>query len=201
MPCIHDAFDIPFWSLWDLMGIWGPSVCSGSGDLLGCLCFNTWADRIPYTARCLSQPRLHWPGGDWKPWKHTHWLSQSVADELWWIAWQQAQEKVPVRVRIYTVCFIETTVLWSVCVTISFLFATSASLWREVNQPVLSLQSSKNGSFYQQIWSTFARHGAVVYSCFLGLLATSLEHNCTDSMCCNVHIQKETVTVTVDSYL
>ena len=94
MPCIHDAFDIPLWSLWDLMGIWGPSVCSGSGDLLGCLCFNTWADRIPYTARCLSQPRLHWPGGDWKPWRHTHWLSQSVADELWWIAWQQAQEKV-----------------------------------------------------------------------------------------------------------
>ena len=40
MPCIHDAFDIPLWSLWDLMGIWGPSVCSGSGDLLGCLCFD-----------------------------------------------------------------------------------------------------------------------------------------------------------------
>ena len=36
--------------------------------------------------------RLHWPGGVWKPWRHTNLLSQSVADELWWFALQEARK-------------------------------------------------------------------------------------------------------------
>jgi len=46
-------------------------------------------------AECVAKPGirvLHWPGGVWKPWRHTHLLGQSVADELWWFAFKEARK-------------------------------------------------------------------------------------------------------------